>query len=77
MNRAAPLVAAGTAMWNLVERHTGHVGYKGGAMMDKLQAIPPVIDCSGHRAPPRISVSVRSGSVATSASSQTLCASIA
>ncbi|MBN8901535.1 MAG: hypothetical protein J0H19_13725 [Rhodospirillales bacterium] len=50
MNRAAPLVAAGTAMWNLVERHTGHVGYKGGAKTDKLQAIPPVIDCSGWTA---------------------------
>ncbi len=47
MTRAAPLVAAGIAMWNLVERSTGHVGYKGGAKADKLQATPPVIDCSG------------------------------
>ena len=50
MNRAAPLVAAGIAMWNLVERHTGYVGYKGGAKADKLQAIPPVVDCSGWTA---------------------------
>ncbi len=37
-------------MWRLVERHTGHVGYKGGAKADGLQAIPPVIDCSGWTA---------------------------
>lgn len=50
MNRTVPLVAAGTAMWNLVEHYTGHVGYKGGAKADKLQATPPVIDCSGWTA---------------------------
>jgi hypothetical protein len=50
MNRAALLVAAGIAMWDLVERHTGHVGYKGGAKADKLQATPPVVDCSGWTA---------------------------
>lgn len=50
MDRTVPLVAAGTAMWNLVEHYTGHVGYKGGAKADKLQATPPVIDCSGWTA---------------------------
>ena len=47
MNRAASLVAAGCAMWDLVERYIGKVGYKGGAKADKLQASPPVVDCSG------------------------------
>ena len=47
MNKTASLAAVSTAMRNLVERHTGHVGYKAGAKEDKLQATPPVIDCSG------------------------------
>ena len=50
MNRAAPLVAAGIAMWDLVERYTGRVGYKGGAKADNLQSTPPVVDCSGWTA---------------------------
>ena len=50
MKRTAPLATAGTAMWHLVERHTGHVGYKGGAKPEGLQATPPVIDCSGWTA---------------------------
>ena len=37
-------------MWDLVERYTGQVGYKGGAKADKLQATPPVVDCSGWTA---------------------------
>lgn len=50
MNSEASLVAAGTAMWTLVQRHTGRVGYKGGAKADKLQSTQPVIDCSGWTA---------------------------
>jgi hypothetical protein len=41
------LDAAGVAMWNLVERYTGNVGYRGGVKAEGLVAIPPVIDCSG------------------------------
>ncbi len=50
MNRTAPLVTAGSAMWDLVDRYTGQVGYKGGAKADKLQTSPPVVDCSGWTA---------------------------
>ena len=42
--------AAGAAMWTLVERHTGHVGYRGGVKADGLNHHPPVIDCSGWTA---------------------------
>ena len=38
---------AGAAMWDLVERYTGKVGYRGGVKADGLDATPPVIDCSG------------------------------
>jgi hypothetical protein len=41
------LNAAGVAMWKLVERYTGNVGYRGGVKAEGLAAIPPVIDCSG------------------------------
>jgi hypothetical protein len=41
------LDAAGVAMWRLVERYTGNVGYRGGVKAEGLVAIPPVIDCSG------------------------------
>ena len=34
-------------MWALVDRYTGHVGYKGGVKTEGLDACPPVIDCSG------------------------------
>jgi len=34
-------------MWQLVERYTGRVGYKGGVKAEGLSADPPVIDCSG------------------------------
>ncbi|WP_140884665.1 hypothetical protein [Muricoccus nepalensis] len=34
-------------MWRLVERHTGSVGYKAGIKANGLDAVPPVIDCSG------------------------------
>ena len=41
------LDAVGVAMWKLVERYTGNVGYRGGIKAEGLVAIPPVIDCSG------------------------------
>lgn len=41
---------AGAAMWQLVERYTGGVGYKGGVKAEGLAADPPVIDCSGWAA---------------------------
>ena len=34
-------------MWDLVDRYTGRVGYKGGIKEAGLSADPPVIDCSG------------------------------
>jgi hypothetical protein len=37
-------------MWALVDRYTGHVGYKGGIKANGLSADPPVIDCSGWAA---------------------------
>ncbi len=39
MNRAAPLVAAGIAMWDLVERYTGRVGYKGAPRIMSLGVV--------------------------------------
>lgn len=42
--------AAGAAMWALVERHTGRVGYKGGVKASGLKEDPPIIDCSGWTA---------------------------
>lgn len=47
MNDASWIDAAGSAMWALVKRHTGHVGYKGGVKASGLTNDPPVIDCSG------------------------------
>lgn len=45
------LDTAGKAMWALVERYTGHVGYKGGVKAaDGLKRNPPVVDCSGWTA---------------------------
>jgi hypothetical protein len=41
------LGAAGAAMWSLVDRHTGRVGYGRGIKASGLDADPPVIDCSG------------------------------
>ncbi|MGM4919666.1 hypothetical protein [Tardiphaga sp. 813_E8_N1_3] len=38
------------AMWQLVERYVGHVGYKGGVKSEGLAWDPPVIDCSGWAA---------------------------
>jgi hypothetical protein len=35
------------ALWRLVQRHTGRVGYSGGTKAEGLEADPPVIDCSG------------------------------
>lgn len=42
--------AAGAAMWKLVERYTGRVGYRGGVKEGGLKLDPPVIDCSGWTA---------------------------
>ncbi len=39
--------AAGAAMWTLVQRYTGRVGYRGGIKAEGPTANPPVIDCSG------------------------------
>ena len=50
MNDALWLDAAGAAMWSLVERYTGHVGYKGGVKANGLDDDLPVIDCSGWTA---------------------------
>jgi hypothetical protein len=47
MDRASQIDIGGSAMWQLVERYTGHVGYKGGVKAEGLMADPPVIDCSG------------------------------
>ncbi len=47
MTRSRWLEASGAAMWALVDRHTGRVGYRGGAKALGLDADPPVIDCSG------------------------------
>ena len=47
MSETPWLDAAGTAMWDLVERYTGHVGYAGGVKAEGLEADPKVIDCSG------------------------------
>ena len=47
MDRTSPIGAAGIAMWRLVERYTGSVGYKGGVKAEGLVANPRVIDCSG------------------------------
>ena len=41
------LNAAGVAMWRLVERYTGRVGYRFGAKTAALEETPAVIDCSG------------------------------
>lgn len=41
------LSTAETAMWQLVQRYTGHVGYQRGVKAEGLSAEPPVIDCSG------------------------------
>jgi protein-tyrosine-phosphatase len=38
------------AMWQLVERYVGRVGYKGGVKSEGLSRDPPVIDCSGWAA---------------------------
>ena len=49
--RSTPwLDASGAAMWALVERYTGRIGYKSGVKADGLDANPAVIDCSGWAA---------------------------
>jgi hypothetical protein len=47
MSEPSWLEASGTAMWALIDRHAGRVGYKGGVKASGLNADPPVIDCSG------------------------------
>jgi hypothetical protein len=47
MNKSSQSNEAGAAMWRLVQRYTGRVGYKGGTKQEGLEANPPVIDCSG------------------------------
>ena len=44
------LDTANAAMWELVHRYTGKVGYKLGAKADSLNHDPAVIDCSGWTA---------------------------
>lgn len=39
--------AAESAMWLLVQRYTGRVGYKSTVKSEGLAAEPPLIDCSG------------------------------
>jgi hypothetical protein len=41
---------AEAAMWQLVERYTGRVGYQRGVKFEGLAFDPPVIDCSGWAA---------------------------
>jgi hypothetical protein len=43
-------LAAERAMWQLVQRHTGHVAYQRGVKAEGLLADPPAIDCSGWTA---------------------------
>jgi hypothetical protein len=42
--------AGEAAMWRLVQRYTGRVGYRRGVKSEGLLANPPVIDCSGWTA---------------------------
>lgn len=42
--------AGEAAMWQLVQRYTGRVGYRRGVKSEGLSASPPVIDCSGWTA---------------------------
>ncbi|NPT41664.1 hypothetical protein GNZ12_10085 [Paraburkholderia sp. 1N] len=42
--------AGEAAMWRLVQRYTGRVGYRRGIKSEGLLANPPVIDCSGWTA---------------------------
>lgn len=46
------LEVSGAAMWALVDRYTGRVGYKRGIKANGLVGDPPVIDCSGWTAFP-------------------------
>ncbi|WP_233836078.1 hypothetical protein [Paraburkholderia sp. ZP32-5] len=42
-----PFRIAEATMWQLVQRHTGRVGYRRGVKAEGLSATPAVIDCSG------------------------------
>jgi cobalamin biosynthesis protein CbiD len=44
---AVTFKAAEAAMWQLVQRYTGRVGYRATVKAEGLAADPPVIDCSG------------------------------
>jgi len=51
MNESPWYDASGAAMWSLVERYTGRVGYRGGVKEEEgLRLDPPAIDCSGWAA---------------------------
>ncbi len=47
MNRSHIFSVAELAMWTLVQRYTGRVGYERGVKSEGLLADPPFIDCSG------------------------------
>jgi hypothetical protein len=47
MSKSLWLDASGAAMWALVNRYTGRVGYQRGVKAAGLDANPRVIDCSG------------------------------
>jgi hypothetical protein len=47
MREPSWLEVSGAAMWALVDRHTGRVGYKRGVKASGLDEDPAVIDCSG------------------------------
>src|ERR1700732_5022815 len=46
-NRLSDFSAAQRCMWELVQRYTDRVGYRRGTKAAGLDALPPVIDCSG------------------------------
>jgi hypothetical protein len=46
-DRMPDFSAAQRRMWELVERYTDRVGYRRGTKAAGLDALPPVIDCSG------------------------------
>jgi hypothetical protein len=50
MNDLSWLDASGAAIWTLVNRYTGRVGYRRGAKEIGLKSDPPAIDCSGWAA---------------------------
>jgi hypothetical protein len=47
LSAVTPFEAGEAAMWRLVGRYTGRVGYRRATKAEGLSADPPVIDCSG------------------------------